>query len=175
MGAEPDPENRCKTLSGINSAGSQSPTAFIVNRQRSPLLSHIWEPCPHGWRKITPHCFRYVGTSMSWYDAEKNCRSMGANLASIHDMYYYGEVQRLIRDKTGRADPAWLGGSDEHREGFWWWSDEFSVSFTNWCRGEPNNGFFHDQHCMQMNFSDEKCWDDIWCGTHLPFVCMKKL
>ncbi|XP_054912314.1 ladderlectin-like [Poeciliopsis prolifica] len=110
---------------------------------------------------------------MIWPEAEINCQAMGATLASIYSMYYYGEVQKLIREKTGRDERAWLGGCNAEKEGSWWWRGDCPVSFTNWCRGEPNNGG-GNQHCMQMNFSDEKCWDDVECHYKLPSVCIKK-
>ncbi|XP_054912313.1 type-2 ice-structuring protein-like [Poeciliopsis prolifica] len=149
-------------------------TSGSENRFCSSHLSNLWEPCPSGWRKINKLCFRYVGTRLTWFDAEKNCQSMGGNLASIYNMDYYTQVQKLIRDKTGRDDRAWLGGSDAHWEGSWLWRDNIPVTFTYWCRGEPNN-FGFNQHCLEMNFSGGKCWDDMWCDGYLPSVCFKKL
>ncbi|XP_005462756.2 ladderlectin [Oreochromis niloticus] len=108
---------------------------------------------------------------MTWARAERNCLSMGANLASVRSSSEYQVVQSL----TGRHGypETWIGGTDAPQEGIWLWSDGTSFHFSAWCRGEPNN--LGNQHCIQMNFEGSKCWDDLQCDEHLPSVCAKKV
>uniref|UniRef100_UPI0037E939DF type-2 ice-structuring protein-like n=1 Tax=Semicossyphus pulcher TaxID=241346 RepID=UPI0037E939DF len=134
----------------------------IVERQTS---------CPGGWNKIIDRCFLYVPRSMSWASAEKNCQSLGANLASVHKAEEYHGIKKMIADRTHGHPQAWLGGSDSEEEGVWFWSDGTPFSFSYWCRGEPNNRL--KQHCLQMNHGDDKCWDDDKCHHGLPSVCAK--
>ncbi|XP_023202876.1 ladderlectin-like [Xiphophorus maculatus] len=129
--------------------------------------------CPHGWTKINSRCFRYVATPMTWANAEKNCLSMGANLASVHNLYEYHQIQAMIHRRSCNSREAWLGGTDAQQERTWLWSDGRPMRYTNWCRGEPNNAG-GTQHCLQMNFSGAKCWDDLWCNHNLPSVCAKR-
>ncbi|XP_070710716.1 type-2 ice-structuring protein-like [Pempheris klunzingeri] len=129
--------------------------------------------CPSGWVAYSGRCFTYFPRQMSWAKAEKNCQSMGGNLASVHNVQEYHEIQRLIVSITYDYKPTWIGGSDAQEEGVWLWSDGTLFQYKNWCPGEPNN--YHSQHCTQMNFGATKCWDDLSCGAHLPSVCAKML
>uniref|UniRef100_A0A3B3Z4F7 C-type lectin domain-containing protein n=1 Tax=Poecilia mexicana TaxID=48701 RepID=A0A3B3Z4F7_9TELE len=92
---------------------------------------------------------------MTWANAEKNCLSMGANLASVRNAYEYRRIQALIRAASRNSREAWLGGSDAQQERTWLWSDGSPMRYTNWCPGEPNNGG-GSQHCLQMNYSGKE-------------------
>ncbi|XP_035985544.1 ladderlectin-like [Fundulus heteroclitus] len=130
--------------------------------------------CPPGWSPINNRCFRYVPRRMSWARAERYCLSMGANLASVHDLDEYHQVQSLITTATYRSEVTWIGGTNAQETSVWLWSDGSPLHYTNWCHGEPNNDGGY-QHCLQMNYSDEKCWDDYICSVRLPSVCAKEV
>ncbi|XP_035985649.1 galactose-specific lectin nattectin-like isoform X1 [Fundulus heteroclitus] len=127
--------------------------------------------CPDGWYEHKRRCFRFMPKPMRWAQAEKNCVSMGANLASIHNIDEYHFVQDLIRRATHSLKEAWIGGADAEERGVWLWSDGSASHYTNWCRGEPSFG----QHCLQMNYSNAKCWDNLGCHEYRPFVCAKRV
>ncbi|XP_043954892.1 type-2 ice-structuring protein-like [Gambusia affinis] len=129
--------------------------------------------CRNGWNLIHGRCFKYVPRRLTWAEAEKNCISMGGNLASVHSSEEYHGIQWLIRCATHELRETWIGGSDAAEEGSWTWSDGTLMTFTNWCPGEPNN-LRGCQHCMQMNHSGKKCWDDNNCPSRQPSVCVSK-
>ncbi|XP_036002730.1 ladderlectin-like [Fundulus heteroclitus] len=108
--------------------------------------------CPPGWSPINNRCFRYVSRPMTWARAERHCLSMGANLASVHDMNEYHQVQTLIKMATYKSDETWIGGNNAQETSIWFWSDGRPLRYTNWCHGEPNNAG-NMQHCLQMNYS----------------------
>ncbi|XP_051251446.1 galactose-specific lectin nattectin-like isoform X18 [Dicentrarchus labrax] len=108
--------------------------------------------CPSGWTAFNSRCFLYVPRVLNWAQAERNCQSMGGNLASVHSFQEYHEIQRMIVRVSHYSNQAWIGGSDAQQEGYWLWSDGTRFSYSHWCRGEPNN--VHGQHCIQMNDSD---------------------
>ncbi|XP_026010747.1 type-2 ice-structuring protein-like [Astatotilapia calliptera] len=120
--------------------------------------------CPYRWTRHSDRCFYYVPTTMSWARAERNCLSMGANLASVHSIREYQKIQRLTAHYG--YPQIWIGGTDAPQEGIWLWSDGTSFHYSHWCPGEPNND--RNQHCIQMNYGDSKCWDDLRCDAHLP-------
>ncbi|XP_007544239.1 ladderlectin-like isoform X1 [Poecilia formosa] len=129
--------------------------------------------CPSGWTPINSRCFLYVPNDMTWANAEKNCLSKGANLASVHNADEYHQVQNLIAAAGHRSKLAWIGGTDGQQEKIWFWSDGSPMIYTNWCYRQPDNGL-GTQHCLQMNYTNEKCWDDCWCHYRRPSVCSKK-
>ncbi|CAI5661130.1 ladderlectin [Oreochromis niloticus] len=131
--------------------------------------SHVG--CPYGWTRFYRRCFRYIPRRMNWAAAERNCLSMGANLASVHSSREYHLIQRLTAYHGYRV--TWIGGHDAPREGIWFWSDGSRFNYRHWCRGEPNN--HHNQDCLQINYSGSKCWDDQHCHVHLPSICVRKI
>ncbi|XP_028424739.1 type-2 ice-structuring protein-like isoform X2 [Perca flavescens] len=123
--------------------------------------------CENGWSLYGGRCFRYFPGSTSWAVAERSCRSSHAHLASVHNRDEEHWIQRLAG-----LNLAWIGGSDAQQEGFWFWSDGTPFNYVNWCGGEPNND--RGQHCLQINYTDHKCWDDDNCNVGRGFVCVKK-
>ncbi|KAM4564442.1 type-2 ice-structuring protein-like isoform 2-T2 [Fundulus diaphanus] len=130
--------------------------------------------CPSGWSPINSRCFHYVPKPMTWARAEKNCLSMGAHLASVHDLDEYHQVQSLITTATHGSKETWIGGTNAQETSIWFWSDGSPLHYTNWCHGEPNN-YMGRQFCLLMNYSGEKCWDDQRCSVRHPSVCAKKI
>ncbi|XP_016522018.1 ladderlectin-like isoform X1 [Poecilia formosa] len=128
--------------------------------------------CPSGWTPINGRCFLYVASEMSWAKAEKNCLSLGANLASIHNVNEYHQVQALITAASRGSGQTWIGASDAEQERTWLWSDGSPMIYTNWCRGQPDN-WKGNQNCVVMNYQDNKCWDDHTCDVSLPSVCAR--
>ncbi|XP_035985184.1 ladderlectin [Fundulus heteroclitus] len=130
--------------------------------------------CPPGWSPIKHRCFHYVSKPMTWARAEIHCLSMGANLASVHDMKEYHQVQSLITMATYKFGRTWIGGTNAQETRVWLWSDGSPLHYKNWCRRQPDNSWGR-QHCLQMNYSGEKCWDDQRCSVRLPSVCAKEI
>ncbi|XP_030608957.1 type-2 ice-structuring protein-like [Archocentrus centrarchus] len=129
--------------------------------------------CDDGWTQFNGRCFYYVAEPMTWDKAEKNCVSLGGHLASVHNAMEYCRLQRLILSAT-HEEKTWIGGSDVKKENYWFWSDGTTFHFNNWCPGEPDN-YRGQQHCLQMNYGDSKCWDDLSCYDELPSVCAKNM
>ncbi|XP_032438258.1 ladderlectin-like [Xiphophorus hellerii] len=109
--------------------------------------------CPAGWSHFNHRCFIYISRTMTWARAQRNCVSLQANLASIHNFWEYHYIQRLITTATHRSPETWIGGSDAQEEGVWLWSDGSPFHYSNWCHGEPNND--RNQHCLHMNFGGD--------------------
>uniref|UniRef100_A0A668SHS3 C-type lectin domain-containing protein n=1 Tax=Oreochromis aureus TaxID=47969 RepID=A0A668SHS3_OREAU len=73
-------------LCGLMVLTTAAPNSHLVKRSTD---------CPPGWTRISDRCFYYVPTVMSWARAERNCLSMGANLASVHSLSEYQTIQSL--------------------------------------------------------------------------------
>ncbi|CAI5686057.1 unnamed protein product [Oreochromis niloticus] len=124
-------------------------------------------PCPYGWTQVGSRCFFYNQTPMSWDSAKRHCWDLGANLASVHTYWEHQRIMQLFGNW-----PAWIGGS-KGLKGNWWWNDGTSFSFSQWCWGEPSNGYY--ENCLQMSSRVSNCWRDTWCEKHLPSLCAKNI
>uniref|UniRef100_A0A3Q2EF76 C-type lectin domain-containing protein n=1 Tax=Cyprinodon variegatus TaxID=28743 RepID=A0A3Q2EF76_CYPVA len=132
--------------------------------------------CSRGWTPLNGRCFRYIPRPMSWAKAERNCVSMRGNLASVHDIEEYHEIQRLILTSSHEYKETWIGGTDAQEYYHWFWSDGTHFHFTNWCSGEPSNSWniYGREHCLAINHGQQKCWNDLHCYHRKPSVCAKK-
>ncbi|KAI3375642.1 hypothetical protein L3Q82_003960 [Scortum barcoo] len=126
--------------------------------------------CPTGWTESNGRCFHYVPAKLNWAKAEKNCQTMSANLASVHSAGEYHDIQTMIAKITKAFGRTWLGGTDCQNEGIWLWSDGTPFNYRH-CGSFDN--LFWRQHCLQMNYGGNKCWDDVYCSRELPSVCAK--
>ncbi|XP_067381258.1 ladderlectin-like isoform X1 [Channa argus] len=146
---------------------AQNDQTGINNLDKRYTLYH------RGWSRINGRDFFFVPSLMTWYQAEKYCQSIGANLASVHNALEHRWLQKLIFVATHYYKEAWIGGSDAQQKGIWFWSDGSRFRYTYWCRGEPNNSYGR-QHCLQINQGAHNCWGDLQCYTRRPSICVKK-
>ncbi|AWP01843.1 Lectin isoform 8 [Scophthalmus maximus] len=128
--------------------------------------------CPVDWKLFGDHCFHLVSRQMTWVDAQKNCETLDANLASIQSIEEQMFVKSFIQLHAGENEEVWIGGSDCQQEFVFFWIDGASFKFTNWCPKEPDNSG-KNQHCIQFNYGAEGCWDDVGCSSSRPSVCRK--
>ncbi|KAJ4922212.1 hypothetical protein JOQ06_026120 [Pogonophryne albipinna] len=80
-------------------------------------------------------------------------------------------MQKIIIDALQKLKETWIGGSDAHEVGEWFWSDGSHFDYNDWCAGEPS--VQEAQRCLQINYTEDKCWDNIECSTERPSVCVK--
>ncbi|XP_036072772.1 type-2 ice-structuring protein [Oryzias melastigma] len=162
----------CAVMVQIKAAAVQD--ADVKKSEATSELVKRSEGCGINWSQINNRCFRYIPEAKTWAHAEKSCMSIGGNLASVHSIDEYHKIQELIKTTTHEYTKAWVGGSDAQESNVWLWSDGSSFHYTDWCSGQPNY-FLVSQHCIQINYSSEKCWDNLGCNDHRTFVCVKKM
>uniref|UniRef100_A0A673BGV4 Galactose-specific lectin nattectin-like n=1 Tax=Sphaeramia orbicularis TaxID=375764 RepID=A0A673BGV4_9TELE len=124
--------------------------------------------CPFGWTQFGRRCL-IVNAPMKWTDAQNHCLSMKGNLLSIHNVYQNSWAMSLM---GGRR--TWIAGSDAQEDGQWFNVDGTRFNYANWCHGEPNN-HGGQEHCAEINYSDQRCWNDAPCLMHLHSICARKV
>ncbi|XP_027143954.1 galactose-specific lectin nattectin [Larimichthys crocea] len=119
--------------------------------------------CSRDWTTIGKSCFRYFATAKTWAEAQSHCRSLGGNLASVHNKGENDQFWALALKKT-----TWIGFSDAQQEKHWFWIDGTAFNYKNWCSGQPNNGR-NSEHCAVLW---KGCWHDYHCVHHrFPYIC----
>ncbi|XP_067436653.1 ladderlectin-like isoform X2 [Thunnus thynnus] len=160
------------TIMALTTADAPAKAKIQNDQTETDLVKRAYG-CSYGWKKIYGRCFRYVARPLRWAQAEKNCQAMGGNLASVHSYREYRSIQRLIVQRCHSYKEIWLGGHDGEEERAWLWSNGRRFKYRNWCRGEPNNSRGR-QHCLTMNHTVRRCWDDDHCNKRKPSVCVKR-
>nr|XP_040041638.1 galactose-specific lectin nattectin-like isoform X1 [Gasterosteus aculeatus aculeatus] len=122
-----------------------------------------FDSCPAGWFSHGSRCFTHVRSSMSWYDAEEHCNSMGAQLASATNPKEYRFLQQLTQ--AAGYNTAWLGGFN--LQGRWMWIDREGFYYLNWYNLSPPSS----RACVNLHISVG--WSNNVCGTSSSFICSK--
>ncbi|XP_070849871.1 ladderlectin-like [Chaetodon trifascialis] len=125
--------------------------------------------CRCGWARYGRRCFRYFPVAKTWALAQRICQANGGNLASVHNRYEDLYLRRLTRNRL-----TWIGLSDAQQERYWFWIDGTRVNYAAWARGQPNNSY-RREHCVHMNWSAAKRWNDVQCSYRYGFVCAKRM
>ncbi|KAK7904210.1 hypothetical protein WMY93_016817 [Mugilogobius chulae] len=108
------------------------------------------------WRSFGGRRYLFVPDSVHWAAAKHFCRrAFGATLVTVQNT----QVDQFLKGLAdGRA--SWIGLSRPYPAGSWSWVNGESVSYTGWCKGEPNNYHGRFQNCALTNWTGRKCWDD---------------
>ncbi|XP_073724595.1 galactose-specific lectin nattectin-like [Misgurnus anguillicaudatus] len=128
--------------------------------------------CHHGWTPFGAKCYKFFFGSFDWVTAEKNCQSVDANLASVRNTVQNNFLLSLIDSADTRV---WIGAHDAEMDGQWLWSDGSQFDFTKWCSGQPDNYENKPENCLEINFSNDRCWNDAPCSTSISYICAKPL
>nr|XP_021145862.1 C-type lectin Cal-like [Columba livia] len=122
--------------------------------------------CPLNWLYHRGFCYGYFVQRKTWADAEAECKRYGpkGHLASIHSQ---GTTRVLAQYVSSQKDSqnVWLGLHDEEHNRGWKWTDQSTLDYTSWARGQPNN-------LWNRGF---KLWHDYPCNDRFPFLCQHEL
>ncbi|XP_044053508.1 type-2 ice-structuring protein-like isoform X2 [Siniperca chuatsi] len=126
----------------------------------TPVIDEPWLPsCPDGWTTFSIRCLRYVAESMTWDEAQENCRSMDGNLVFVGDAESFDDVHELIQSAGDNSGNIWVGGCDTEDLSWSW-------SFYDWTSDE------REHFCFQPSGENVSgCLNEMQCDSHLPSVC----
>ncbi|XP_040002527.1 ladderlectin-like isoform X2 [Xiphias gladius] len=119
--------------------------------------------CPSGWVRYRNSCYLYVSSSRSWSSAAAHCTSLGASLASVHNVFDYSFLQELTR-RSG-SSVAWIGGF--YFQG-WRWVDQSSFSYNYWSSQNTVSRY----QCIHLNA--RAGWSNNNCSNGWSSICMKR-
>ncbi|XP_078660072.1 uncharacterized protein LOC144904802 [Branchiostoma floridae x Branchiostoma belcheri] len=142
----------------------------ITTATPPPTARPTFGRCPDDtWMAVGSYCF-YAEyglfdtdqTRKTWYEAEFECVSRGAHLASFHSR----EERNVIISRQG--PPIWIGMFRD-TSGALGWYDNDPVDFTSWGEGEPNNP--SSGQCVMME--NDGTWNDVICTRRNGYVCKR--
>ncbi|KAM9331961.1 rheacalcin-2-like [Pholidichthys leucotaenia] len=123
--------------------------------------------CSEGWTLYQRRCFGTINLKTSWTNAMGLCQSLGAHLASVHNLWEYIFMQQLA--KRAGLSTAWIGAY--YFQGFWRWDDGSPFTYNNWYaqKYSPSNP------CAYLNSEDSKGWTSAECYRDHPVMCSYQL
>ncbi len=90
---------------------------------------------------------------IDWGSAVEICAQEGMTIASIHSKEENEKVVELLKQvswQPGVWHGAWIGLTDQEREGVWIWKDGSAVDFKNFGPGEPNGGTTENYGAVEL-------------------------
>jgi VCBS repeat-containing protein len=129
------------TMADAEGAISTTTLDIAVTGANSKPVAHndVFENVPLGWT-LGPdnHLYKYVSAPLiSWQSAAAAAVAAGGYLATVTAEEENNTVFSLVGNNV-----AWLGGSDEGREGQWQWMTGPESGTTFWLNGSPVNGAY---------------------------------
>ena len=80
------------------------------------------------------HIYAYFSDCYTWKEAKNLCETMGGHLATITSKEENDFINKLTSNNY-----AFIGCTDEEKEGTWKWITGEKFSYTNWSSGQPDN------------------------------------
>ena len=84
------------------------------------------------------HWYAVFSEPCDWGAAKKKCEQLGGHLAYVESAAENSFLCKLAKDTPGISEWAWIGGTDEKKEGEWLWLNGKPIKSTFWHRGEPS-------------------------------------
>ena len=114
---------------------------------------------------------------MTYDQANQYCQDVeNASLIEIHtqDQLDFFKMERFVIEGEDRRKSWWLGGTDQGRDGRWFWMNSLmAVEDFVWWQTQPNGGL--EENCMYTTVdAGLSFWDTACTDTHYP-ICQNML
>ncbi|MEZ5302810.1 MAG: C-type lectin domain-containing protein [Verrucomicrobiales bacterium] len=131
--------------------------------EKSFAWSELKTNIPEGAAELNGHFYLHFDGKATWHDAKNACEKLGGHLVTISSREEALFVRRLCGGKH-----AWIGATDEGKEGEWRWVTGEPFSFTDWGPTGPDN-FQGNQHHALIWLGGK--WDDYFAAEPNRYVC----
>ncbi|XP_078264266.1 alpha-N-acetylgalactosamine-specific lectin-like [Rhinoraja longicauda] len=137
-------------------------------------------PCAEKWFYFASSmsCYRYFPIEKTWYDAEVLCNAQNryGNLVTVNSKEHNAFIAKVILAVSKVGTSAWIGLSDNCKEGTFTWIDGSPLKHPQWGTAQPDNlkGL---EDCVLTNYfrKSDGTWNDTECGNGHGFVCSYNL
>ncbi|XP_018557357.1 ladderlectin [Lates calcarifer] len=153
----------CAALSIQAATVVPAEAAAVQQTDKSASRAARFHFCLDGWLSFRGNCYYLANHADTWTNAESFCAGYGGSLASVHNIWEYNFLQRMV--KTGGHTFAWIGGY--YFQGDWRWEDGSQFDYHNWETTSSTDIY----QCLQLNSRESRGWSNHGCNMHFPFVC----
>uniref|UniRef100_W5L4U0 Mannose receptor, C type 1b n=1 Tax=Astyanax mexicanus TaxID=7994 RepID=W5L4U0_ASTMX len=137
-------------------------SGYICNRAMNHSIIPRPTEVPRTFIKLGNSSYMLVQTNMTWKEAQSHCQSVGANLASIRDVFAQYHIE-LQADKL--KQPIWVGLNSMKIHGYYLWIDNWHLSMERWAPNEPKS----DHPCVYVDV--DGMWKTAQCNQTYYSLC----
>lgn len=116
--------------------------------------------------------YRVYETMLTWHAAKTKCEEMGGRLAVLDTQKKNDFAKELLA--KSKVETAWIGATDEKKEGEWRWVTGKKIEFQAWAKNQPNNKEGLEHYAMLVLDARFPGWSDQpdSSAQHRPgFIC----
>lgn len=88
------------------------------------------------------HHYYLSEKEMTWEEADSIIAGLGGHMVTISSEEENNFLLHIIDEVTDAPHNAWIGLSDQKKEGTFTWTNDEALVYTNWNEGEPNDEAF---------------------------------
>ncbi|XP_069039097.1 C-type lectin domain family 4 member M-like [Lepisosteus oculatus] len=164
-------------VTGLNQALTEmNRTIATLNRYcpvtKPATLERACQSCPQGFVFYNTRCYFFSSEIKNWNDSRTACRSQGADLVIIESRQEQEFLWNLTRSPSKQS--AWIGLTDQNKEGTWLWVDGTNLTVKYWANQQPDN-WQGKEHCalidITLSTDMEKIWNDVPCTGNNYRIC----
>lgn len=115
---------------------------------------------------------KVIEQNLTWEQAFDYCKANHTGLLWIEDEMDQTAVEQWLNN-TEVGGPFWIGLRQSHVFGFWIWTSDRIVSYTNW-KDAKQPELYLSNHCGVIT-SEDYTWKDENCWLQLPFLCEEEI
>ena len=138
--------------------------ALAQKRAEREVLDTTTDWAAQGYYFYDGHTFKYYSSAKTWANAKTACENLGGHLATSTS----AEKNTFLTTLTTAR--AWLGGTDEAKEGTWKWITGETWNYTKWYTGTPDNAD-GAEHYLCINYNTVGKWNDGPATAALGYLC----
>ncbi|XP_068422467.1 asialoglycoprotein receptor-like 1 [Clinocottus analis] len=157
-----------------NGKTTSFPSAKTVQEVLLQRLVPVRGTCREGWMSFQKSCYVLSSTTMTWSQAEEQCRKHGGHLVVLNNVEELDYISKVVNIKYNH----WIGLVEREHEGHWSWVDgtDFNSTPTFWDNGQPDNWDYSEngEDCGQIHASERrkrKMWNDADCNLLYHYIC----
>ncbi|XP_013788971.1 macrophage mannose receptor 1-like isoform X1 [Limulus polyphemus] len=165
-----------------NDKNCNSKTGFVCKKSYGTVTTPVQQTttistlgfCPSGWYTSGNKCFFFGGDNvadrLTWFKAQTQCKTLEAELVSIHSQDEQDLFAMLLSEHKSSA---WLGLQDFTDESQFYWTDNSPTDFTAWAPGQPKPSKMIN--CVEMMHHNTLMgkWRNVNCEEKLSYFCQK--
>ncbi|KAL6467040.1 hypothetical protein MHYP_G00248440 [Metynnis hypsauchen] len=157
-----DGQNVYENIRGKGRTGTQR----TGNRRESQSSADL-----RGWICFSSSVYYISTEKKSWSESRQDCRGRGADLLIINS-----REEQDFTEMLRRGQIAWIGLTDQEKEGVWKWVDGSALTTRFWGSGEPNSRA-GDEDCVVTGHTSDPSqnWADYPCNVQFVWICEKRI
>ncbi|EDW02627.1 GH19780 [Drosophila grimshawi] len=130
------------------------------------------DQCDPGFNLVGDKCLKILSKTLNWYDADRDCHSLGAGLLSLQNEEQLLHISKWIN----RNVEVWTSGNSLGNQGVYYWQSTGQVAqYLPWATGEPQktNG-----NCLTLSYNSGSVTPDFRlkvksCNYEVWHICEK--